>query len=1230
MKNGIIGFTAVCITLAACDNGNGHINTPGAPPPGAVDAEGGLPGADAGASRAEAAHGAADGGGDATHAASAAAGSLCLFSADCAARAHCDLGECVSDCTGDSDCAAPRVCSPRGRCLSVGEVDRDPAPVVHKIGAVRGEAHPAVLSDRDDSLTIALSADTPDSVRYRVLLDAPYLAMDEVRGEFADDTVLKLRVDRSQIGGTDLSGSVRVLTTLGDVVIDVPIHVGVTGSYRGSLSYETGARGGAKTPLSLGKSGLGLDIAGDAQGDLRARARSGVSMLFPAISGAEMLGSGTFGVSDGVDLTMRQVLPEDFGGDANPLHRPVGRQLHFRLESGERGSLDGTFDETLFGLFETPVVLTGSAHFERLEGVKPESFPAAEGVVMPTANVGALPAIADVFPGWKDDCLAACADDKAVDCAALVDVTYHSPLERALAGKLASSSDPLQELASSCRSELELTAPPSAVACALVPKLACAAGQLESRGLGTEADFVYGMLFSHTLDPALFVAQDDIVVGLRSSFETGFAQETAQFADARSSLMPPLRWLFSAPLLERLRHSSAAVAPSGGGEAAPFAALRTLTRALYVLSTIDGELARLDAGSSTRPHAELVTAAQERAVVVLLEAAALGGILSSWADAPPDLATEFSDILTTLDRGFATLLQGSLTFGVPDGFIPMVYEPGRKPTNFEQKMDLIQPVLDQAMTDETAYREAKRDFELSADALDKELENVRAGYDAQIQKLCGDAFDLTVVDLSTCGADTAGDIGLLGIKLDEARARVEASESRMGGMRDRIAIEWDRLTRVKEVREGTIRFTEQTGAALSAVTAAEGALNAAEKMVETASQSSATNFGAPAAEALVVGMIEAEKTALAVERQQLQTAQDVRVQADNAKVEVINGMAVIKGLMIDMAQLRVEMRQDVLAVLEARVDMRNAFTTAVRLVSERGRALARIGKNSTRDASYRLLEERAAVRAVRSRAAAQRELYLAGRALEYELNVPFGAELATAVLNVFNGNEATTMKNCLGAIYDSGRTAMGQANQYSTEFSLRKVLGVRGPITDSITGERLDEGEQFRRILLRNENIDGSDGVGIEFSSNLGSGNGLWPTTMCDDRIMGVQAQLVGDFIGDNQAEVDLRLDGGGVLMDCDSNDLVSWSTAGNAVIQAGVNSYGTAPSANESLHGLSVASAKWKITIPGPAAAPANADLDLTKLADIVVRVNHAARPIRPAKLSISADCLADIGAGR
>lgn len=1228
MRNIAIGVTVVTVAVGAiaCDNDSSqNSGSPGVSPT-ASNGTSAVP-ADAGPYRSNAVDaGPADG--DAGARPSAAPGAACVWSADCAAGQHCDLGECFSECTVPSDCSGSTVCSPRGRCLAPGVADEDPPPVTKKIGTLTGEAVPTVLSESDQELTIRLRTDTTEPVRYRVSLDAPYLSLDSTRGEFSGDTSLTLRVDASALTGKSLQGAVRVYTTLGSVVVNVPMRVGVTGVYRGVLAYHA-AGGDGGHALSLGRSELVVDLVGDEQGDLLSRVEPERSLLFPEIDGDAMRGRGTFAGSSGVDLTMRQAVPEGFGGDSNPFGRPVGRQLHFRLKPGARGSLDGTFEETVFGLYTTPVVLSGDAHFDRDPAAAlPKTIDPPADPVMPTVALNARRDVAEVFPGWTSDCLSGCEVDQTLDCAALIDLSYHAPLELALSGSLPKKTDPLGDIAETCRRELSATAATDAGQCASPGALACALGGIESRRLGTDADGMFGLLYTHTIDPALFVAQDDVVTALRDSFVHGFAAEAQGLEGGRSALIQALRWVLSAPIVERLRRSSPAVPPSGG-ESLSFSAARTLVRALYVLSTIDAELARLSAGDRTHDRAELLSAAQEKAVIALFEASVVGGLLDAWQDAPPDLGAEFSDVLTSLSKGFATLVQGPLTFGVPEGFIPMVFEPGRKPTNFEQEMDLIQPALDQASADESAFIAAKREFELSSDGLDKELENVRAGYDEQIRRICGSDFDLDKGDLSTCGAGKQGDVGASSVEIDEAQARVLASEQRMSGMRDRIDVEWNRLTDVQAVREGTIQFTKATGERLSAITYAEGILNTAQKVAEMASQAGpAQPFNGIGAAA--VGIIEMAKTGLDVERQEVQTAQDVRIQADNAKVEVINGMAVIKGLMIDMAQLRVEMRLDLLGVLEAEVDMQNSFSTAGRLLAERARAIARIGKNARRDASYRLLEERAAVRAVRSRADAQRALFLAGRALAYELDDPFEADLGAATLNVFSAEEASSLKNCLGAIYASGRTAVGASNAYSVDLSLRKILGVDGPVQDAVTGETLSEGEQFRRFLLRNENIDGTGGVSVEFSSNLGPENGLWPTTVCDDRIASVEAELVGDFIGDNQAEVDLTLDGGGLIHDCDSAELIGWSTSGNAVIQAGVNSFGTAPSPNESLHGLSVATSKWKIVIPGPTAAPSNADLDLMKLEDITLRVRHAARPPRTAKLPLSTDCLANIGAGR
>jgi hypothetical protein len=192
------------------------------------------------------------------------------------------------------------------------------------------------------------------------------------------------------------------------------------------------------------------------------------------------------------------------------------------------------------------------------------------------------------------------------------------------------------------------------------------------------------------------------------------------------------------------------------------------------------------------------------------------------------------------------------------------------------------------------------------------------------------------------------------------------------------------------------------------------------------------------------------------------------------------------------------------------------------------------------------------------------------------------------------------------------------------------MLGINGPRKDDVTGQTLSEGDQFRELVLKNENIDGKGGVGIVFTTNLEPGNGLWSSDVCSDKLASVQAQLVGDFLGDNQAQVNITLDGGALLRSCDSSDLREWSfgaateggSLASAVIQAGVNTFGDAPP-NTSLFGQSVARGKWTLVIPGGADAPSNADVDLTHVDDVVVKFTHKAQPRRNSPVSINISCL-------
>lgn len=94
---------------------------------------------------------------------------------------------------------------------------------------------------------------------------------------------------------------------------------------------------------------------------------------------------------------------------------------------------------------------------------------------------------------------------------------------------------------------------------------------------------------------------------------------------------------------------------------------------------------------------------------------------------------------------------------------------------------------------------------------------------------------------------------------------------------------------------------------------------------------------------------------------------------------------------------------------------------------------------------FRLLKTLLALQAVNSRAAAQRWLYHAARALEYEINTPIGEPLARAVLGAYNSTEATRLSRCLTNILNEHAAEFGIPQEFTTTLSIREMLGITGP-----------------------------------------------------------------------------------------------------------------------------------------------------------------------------------------
>ena len=92
-------------------------------------------------------------------------------------------------------------------------------------------------------------------------------------------------------------------------------------------------------------------------------------------------------------------------------------------------------------------------------------------------------------------------------------------------------------------------------------------------------------------------------------------------------------------------------------------------------------------------------------------------------------------------------------------------------------------------------------------------------------------------------------------------------------------------------------------------------------------------------------------------------------------------------------------------------------------------------------------------------------------------------------------------------------------------------------------------------------------------------------------------------------------------------NELRSWNLDSNAeaVIQTGVNTFGDVT--NTSLYGQAVARATWTLDIKGAKEEPSNADVDVTKLDDIIFKVKHQAVPLQSSgSWSLDDSCLANV----
>jgi hypothetical protein len=1130
------------------------------------------------------------------------------------------------------------------------ESDVDPEPVVKQVGELRVTPQSVLLTDRTALTQITVISSAAGPVKYRVIPSGSHLVVAKDSGEFTGKTLIDVELNTTGLAGQQLAGSVLIKSELGDAVVNLPVKVGMSGVYEGSLTYELGN-------LQLGKADLRIAIYDDGAGQAVGVVDAGRSLLFPTVGGEPAAGVGTArGTS--VSLDVRQVFAANFGGERNVLQRTLGRDFALQVERDREGTFEGTFSERLYGLTDQPVELRGKSTLVRVGDLGNEVLSSPAPLPLPPAvsarqvsseelrkspagqvsEVGAV-----LFPFGAGAC--APAGVTGLQCFDAAAQLYYNPLFQSLNGALAGV-NPIGNIADTCAAEgrlslLDYGADFNNRKCASWRGVGVALTEI-IRNFNTSDPPATAMVnanLSRLLAAPLLVAQDRTLEGLKASFREGASAQTTYLDDARGNLREALIFSMQPGVLAFLRDGVATAAQGDARAADPvlrnYPGLRSVARALDLLAQLDEEAAVRDlARARTEGERQSVLErVQARAVLSLFEVASVLAVAEKWGGLPNSVASGIDGILMPQGAAFSSIRDGADVLGVAPGEVALVFDPKRpEPTNFEQLLTREASSIALADAAETVFTEREREFETSQEALNVELEQTQGGYDDRLLAICGEGFDIAAAARPSanfrCGEGGKGEIGVAQLGIQAAHNEQLAALTRMEGMGKKIRVDWEALERTQAERGKTIALIDRQGNQLVGYAVAEGILNVAKAVVEQAPKN-IFDWGAAVTTPIAAG-IEAARATINVQRQRLQNARDLRFQEEGRAIEYINGMASIQRQVIDMEEVSVAIAQAKLGIEIARLQATNLFEEARRILQARTRNLERLSGSSLRDPADRLLRDAAAVDAISKRRAAQISLFKLGRALEYEINTPLGAALSRAVNAALNAQARTNLQLCYSDILTRYATEAGIPQEFKTSVSAREMLEVLGDRTDEVTGEELTRAELFRRQLLRNENFDVSGAVTLTFATRLDPGNALWSSNVCDDKIVSVRAQLVGDGLGDNEAEIHLGVGGDGVLRTCNGGALNTWalrsSASQTAVVQAGVNSFGTA-AASTTLFGNAVARPSWTITIPAGNAAPTNKDLVLTGLEDIILEITHSALPVQGETFSVDTSCLGSIG---
>lgn len=543
-------------------------------------------------------------------------------------------------------------------------------------------------------------------------------------------------------------------------------------------------------------------------------------------------------------------------------------------------------------------------------------------------------------------------------------------------------------------------------------------------------------------------------------------------------------------------------------------------------------------------------------------------------------------------RALATAQRDGLNpFGFTTDYVPV--------HTYAELYNLVQTeFLRDAEEDELAAFQSQREFDQNATAMLGEFANLRLNYDAQLLEICG-------TDVETC----EGGLMLQNLdRLEQADTRIDLAQQRLNDIPQKIAIE--------QQRSGTIiNLILENGNQIAA-------WDYTIALWSSLSISRGVTIGYPPSVSLSASISYNPFSPLIAHLTKLK---DLLQSAERAQIEGANSEAVIRNLLLEQADLMIELEltvQEYNQVVDERSHLWEKYHNLrdLKAFAEDDLLMSYLNKPS-----YRILRETQTLEAVRSHDLAAQFAYLTAKALEYEYLTP-----VPFLNDIFKARSSDDIDNFMIAL-EQWRLALGdpgQLNPYPYRISIAQdVLGYtdenldpNGTMTPSQLAElRYQLFQQFIQTHLVGNTLE------FHFSTSV-LNSSIFSQNIWNNRIAGVGMPLASSKgVGvnlltrqfGNLGTPEIILIHSGQTSYRNVNDEIVEYTVGpavlvgyalppgfinkgtTAVILSSVNNNNQGVS-NSALFNLSVAASNWTLRID--LTSPFNDELDLSQLEDLEI----------------------------